>query len=315
MKRLNMTFALALGVALATLPARAAHAGEVDQQNLAAGEALHVEASRLLAENKLTEASKKFGEAFAKSQNPGSLLAQAVTERKLGHFAGALKLYRTYLALPANVKVTPEWKRKAETEASECEKNLCRLDVRADSFSVDGTAEVGVVFAEPGTHAVSMVGKGGEKLVSVKCAAGAVVVVPYENGGKVPDPPPGEKGETGSWVLPGVLAGVGVVGLGVGLGLGAAAKGKSDTLDQVAPGVCQDRASAGCVAETDRLSSGKTLNTIGLVSVIGGSVVLAGAVVAAIVLRPWETRERKTATWITPMVDGTGAGFAAGGSF
>jgi hypothetical protein len=96
---------------------------------------------------------------FAKSQNPGSLLAQAVTERKLGHFAGALKLYRTYLALPANVKVTPEWKKKAETEAAECEKSLCRLDVRADSFSVDGTPEVGVVFAEPGTHAVSMVGK------------------------------------------------------------------------------------------------------------------------------------------------------------
>ncbi len=297
MKRLNMTFALAFFVALATT-AGAAHAGEVDQQNLAAGEALHVEASRLLAENKLTEASKKFGEAFAKSQNPGSLLAQAVTERKLGHFAGALKLYRTYLALPANVKVTPEWKKKAETEAAKCEKNLCRLDVRADSFSVDGTAEVGVVFAEPGTHAVSMVGKGGEKLVSVKCAAGAVVVVPYENGGKVPDPPPGEKGETGSWVLPIALTVVGAIGLGFGAGFGVASGSSKDELQRLQ---AERRCGFDLAACEDVRSAGATQATVSVVGYVAGGVSLAGAVIAALVLTPWKERSPKKTAWL-PLV-------------
>lgn len=306
MKRLNMTFALALGVALATLTAGAAHAGEVDQQNLAAGEALHVEASRLLAENKLTEASKKFGEAFAKSQNPGSLLAQAVTERKLGHFAGALKLYRTYLALPANVKVTPEWKRKAETEASECEKNLCRLDVRADSFSVDGTAEVGVVFAEPGTHAVSMVGKGGEKLVSVKCAAGAVVVVPYENGGgKVPDPPPGERTEKGSWAVPAVLAGIGVVGLGVGIGLGAVSgSAGSEGTALFKAGACTSLGSAECQAAKDKESSANGLGYGSVVGYVAGGAFLVAGVVTAVVMKPWKSRETGREVTVVPGAGG-----------
>jgi len=314
MKRLNMTFALAFGVALATLTAGPAHAGEVDQQNLAAGEALHVEASRLLAENKLTEASKKFGEAFAKSQNPGSLLAQAVTERKLGHFAGALKLYRTYLALPANVKVTPEWKKKAETEAAECEKNLCRLDVRADSFSVDGTAEVGVVFAEPGTHAVSMVGKGGEKLVSVKCAAGAVVVVPYENGGKVPDPPPGERTEKGSWALPVVLAGIGVVGLGVGIGLGTATSSKESFL--AGNSVVCGSDGASCPANRDAYDSWKTLGTGAIVSYAIGTTALVASVVATFVLRPWQEHPvSRTLGHVGPLLGNGTSGVVVQGGF
>lgn len=318
MKRMCITLALGLACGAAFLPS-VAYAANVDQQNLAAGDALHAEGTALVNAGKYGEASKKFGEAFAKSQNPSSLFAQAVAERKQEHWERALKLFKTYLSLPSNVKVTAEWKKRAEGEVESCEKNVCRIDVRADSFSVDGASEIGVVYAEPGTHAVAMTGKGPEKLVSVKCIAGGVVTVAYDEGAKsapiVPPPPPLEKGEAGSWLLPAVLAGVGVVGLGVGFGLGAAAKSKGESLDQLGPGVCADRGSASCVNEADRLSSGKTLNTVGIISVIGGSAAFAGAIIATLVVRPWEMRERKHATWIAPTMGTQGPGFVAGGSF
>ncbi len=315
MKRLKMTPAAALVFALAgvVFSPRVARAGDADQQNLAAGEALHVEGSRLLAEQKLEEASKKFGDAFERGHNPSSLLAQAVTERKLAHWAKALKLFRTYLALPANVKVTPEWRKKAEAEATECEKNACRIDVRADGFSVDGASEVGIVFAEPGAHAVSMKGKGPEKRVTVQCAAGGLVTVAYdERSPTPPTPPPGERGETGSWVLPGVLGGVGLVGVGIGVGLGAASSSATSTgTDLARGGACADLASSACAEAKDKESAASGMKTGSIIGYAVGGAFLVGGIVSALVIAPWKDRERKTAIWVAPSL----GGMAFGGTF
>ncbi len=152
-----------------------------------------------------------------------------------------------------------------------------------------GASDVGIVFAEPGPHAVSMKGRGPEKRVTVQCAAGASVTVAYDEGAPTPPtPPPGERGEAGSWVLPGVLGGVGIVGVGVGLvfsGLATGAKADGEAL-----GSPRCASPQQCPQVQDAVDSLSTKSTIGIVSTIGGGIFLGAGVVAALVVQPWRKR-------------------------
>lgn len=294
----RMIPAAALALAMVAAPALA-YGADSDVQNLVAGDALHNEATALLNQGKLAESSKKYGEAFAKSHNPASLYAQGYVETELKHWKVAHNLFRAYLALPANVKITADWRKKAENQVSVCEKNLCRIDVRAETFQIDGRPESGVVIEEPGAHAVTMSEHGAEKTKTVKCAAGELVTIAYDEKGTGPVGPVGPvtppvEREHGSWVLPAVLAGVGVVGLGVGFGLGAASSSKADeTIALFEAGACKPRGTAACTAATDSESSGSSLATGSVVGYVVGGAFIGAAIVSALVLKPWEVRERK----------------------
>jgi hypothetical protein len=250
--------------------------------------------------------------------SPRELYNAARAELAQKRYAEAAKLYRTYLALPANDKMPAADRAEAKDELGEITKHLTTLDVRAKDFSVDGVAAEGLIDVEPGTHRVEMRGAKGVKSKSVECQVGTVVLVEYEESGKgagggapPPPPPPKEAEKSGSWVLPGVLAGVGVVGLGVGIGLGAGSSGSASTTRTLFQGgACRDQSSAACAEARSKESSTSTLATGSVLGYVVGGAFMAGAVVSALVIKPWQLRNGREVS-IAPGLNG----FAVAGKF
>jgi hypothetical protein len=200
------------------------------------------------------------------------------------------------LALPPSEKVTAEARKDAEQFARECESKVCQIEVKVTGpFTVDGEPKAGRVIVTVGKpHGVLMEGPDGRKERQVTCAkAGETILVEYASTGvgtppPPPPPPAKEEGTSGSWVLPGVLAGVGVVGLGVGIGLGAASSGADSDARALGSGVrCSSE--AACSAVSDKLSSASSTGTGSVIGYVGGGVFLGTAVISAIVLKPWRT--------------------------
>jgi tetratricopeptide (TPR) repeat protein len=266
-----------------------------------------MEGAALYAQGNFEAARAKFHEAYVRSQNPNSMFNEARATLKGHHPLEAAKLLKAYLALPENDKITAADRKEAEALLEEAMAKLCTLDVRVTTCVVDGVKEQGSVLVEVGEHLVRMDGAQGERRKQVKCAARETVLVTYEDEvQKVvlppPPPPPKEEGEKGSWVLPGVLAGVGVVGLGVGFGLGAgsisAEKDAGALKDSCALNVAD--ACNGLRSADSKASSFATGAVIGQVV---GAAALTGAVVAALVMRPWE-RRRAAHVSLVPTVGG-----------
>ena len=282
-----------------TVPAQAA---PVDPRK--EGDRLNDEGRALSRAEKWEEARVKFEGAYARLGSPGVLFNLALAEMHLGQYKVALKHFRIYLALPATDKVTKEGREKGSKFVAECVAKLCTFDVHgATKVTVDGEAPTEV---EPGSHKVDMEGLQGAKSKTLTCAAGERVPVEYEEKAVVvaavpvpsassagttrpPDPPPTERTETGSWLVPGVLAGVGVVGLGVGIGLSAAsASANTDAQGMIAQ--CAPGNSSGCAALREADSKTTTVGTGGIVGYVAGSAFLGAAVVAALVSQPWRER-------------------------
>mgnify|MGYP003593492458 CR=1 FL=1 len=117
-----------------------------------------------------------------------------------------------------------------------------------------------------------------------------------------PSPPPPREAPTerGSWLVPAVLAGVGVVGLGVGGGLALASSGKASSLDAARAtraGTCGPTG-AECADLQSAYDAGKGLQTGSYVAYGVGGAALLGAVVVALVKAPW--RERRASARSTP---------------
>jgi len=115
-----------------------------------------------------------------------------------------------------------------------------------------------------------------------------------------PTPPPAAPAERGSWLVPGVLGGLGVVGLGVGGGLALASSGKASNLEAARAtraGTCGPTG-AECADLQSVYDSGKGLRTGSYIAYGVGGAALLGAVVVALVTTPW--RERQAATRSTP---------------
>jgi hypothetical protein len=208
-----------------------------------------------------------------------------------------VKLFRTYLSLPETDRVAAEHRQEASKLVAESESKLCKIDVRAREAWVDGEKASGVVLAAPGEHEVLMNEDAGPKTKKVTCRVGEVTMVAYDETAakgagepKVPiTPPPKGETETGSWLVPGVLAGVGLVGVGVGVGLASISAEKEASDQSVA---CRGGSPAAC--ETVRSADGRasSLATGAVFGQIGGALFLGGAVVATLVIRPWEPRPK-----------------------
>jgi tetratricopeptide (TPR) repeat protein len=259
----------------------------------------HKEAGDLLAAGKYVEAAKKYLEAYAKSANPNELFNAARAEQVRGRHKEAVKLFKTYLSLPETDRVAAEHRQEASKLVAESESKLCKIDVRAREAWVDGEKASGVVIAAPGEHEVLMNEDAGPKTKKVTCRVGEVTMVAYDETAakgagepKVPiTPPPKVETETGSWLVPGVLAGVGLVGVGVGVGLGLASiSAEKEASDQSV--ACRGGSPAAC--ETVRSADGRasSLATGAVFGQVGGALFLGGAVVATLVIRPWEPRPK-----------------------
>ena len=279
--------------------AGSAHAAPPSAEAVQQAAAHHKEAGELLAAGKYVEAAKKYLEAYAKSANPNELFNAARAEQVGGRHKEAVKLFRTYLSLPETDRVAAEHRQEASKLVSESESKLCKIDVRAREAWIDGEKAAGVVLANPGEHEVLMNEDPGPKAKKVTCRVGEVTMVAYDDtavkggGGNTGPitPPPKVETETGSWLVPGVLAGVGIVGVGVGVGLGLASM--SAEKDGGALSV-QCRAGNGSVCEELRAADTRasTLATGAVIGQIGGALALGGAVVATLLIRPWEPRPK-----------------------
>jgi hypothetical protein len=98
--------------------------------------------------------------------------------------------------------------------------------------------------------------------------------------------------EKGSWVVPGVLGGIGVAGIGVGLvfsGLASSAKS-----DGTALGAPRCGSPAACPEVQDAVDTTSSRSVAGIVATVAGGAFVGAAVVSALVLRPWEERTRRT---------------------
>jgi hypothetical protein len=309
MKRwMILAFVATLGVA------SVAHAEPSTEQKRAQAEALNEEGKSLAHGKQYAAARAKFLQAYSLNPVPGALFNAARMEHLLGEYADALALYRTYVALPPSERVSVEGRKDAEAFAAECETKVCHIEVKVQgSFTVDNKPRPAPVVANVGSHVVEMSGPAGLRMQSIQCVAGKTIVVEYEPT-KAIVPPPADKPETGSWVVPGVLAAVGVVGLGVGFGLGAAASGKSDDLSKtITKGQCAD--ATKCAAEADSIASIQGLNTGAIVGYVVGGAGLVGAVVATLVLKPWEERRPQKSAWLAPTFAPGSIGMVAAGSF
>lgn len=303
----SLVTAVALVVALTTTSAFAAPSPEA----LAQGTALHNRATELLAQQKYREAAQAFLDAYAKNASPNELFNAARAEMTAGRNKEALKLFNTYLDLPATDRVATEFRKEAAEKAAVCQASLCAIDVRgATETWVDGQKAPGIFYAEPGAHEVMMQGDApAPKIVKVTCVAKQTLLVEYDEkkpkGPITGDPPPAVT-EKGSWLVPAVLAGVGVVGLGLGMTTALIAGGKEGDVETLTTrGACIDRASASCAPIKDAASSASSLSTVSVVGYVAGGAFLAGAVISAIVLEPWKERPlKKTGVRIVPSIGG-----------
>lgn len=308
MKRwMTLAFVATIGIV------RVAHAEPTPEQKRVQAEALNEEGKTLAHANQFAAARAKFLQAYSINPMPGALFNAARMEHLLNEYADALPLYRTYLALPPSERVSAEQRKDAEQFASECEAKVCHIEVKVrGTITIDNKPKGLPVVTNAGPHVVEMSGPEGLRTKSIVCIAGKSLLVEYE---PTPvTPPPVEKTESGSWVLPAVLAGVGVVGLGVGFGLGAASSSKSDDLDRtIARGQCVD--ATKCADQSDSIASISGLNTGAIVGYVVGGTALAGALVATLVIKPWQERPVRSARWIAPSVAPGSFGFVAAGSF
>ena len=314
-----MAFALAGTMAFS----RVASADATTEQKRVQAEALNAEGKALAVKKDFVGAREKFLQAYAVWPVPGMLFNAARTDQVRGEYADAWGLYRTYLALPASERVTAKDRKDAEQYAGECEAKICRLDVRgAKRFTVDGKTRPEPYVVAVGQREIVMEGVNGTRKASVVCMAGTPLIVEYEPP-KVDvapppkllppiTPPPVEKMETGSWVVPGILAGVGVVGIGVGAGLGLAAGSERSFLAKN-PATCNS-AGVQCPANRDAYDSGRTLGTASIVGYAVGGAALLVAVIVTSVSRPWQERPKQAAA-LTPWMGLNGGGFVVQGGF
>lgn len=285
-------------------------------------ETLHKQGVEMMKKGKFAEAAASFRASYAKDQSPRELYNAARAELAQGKHAAAAKLYRTYLGLPNNNQISATERGEAQQELSEITKHLCTLDVRAPKFTVDGSSyEGGLVDVEPGEHKVDMSGPAGAKVKVVRGEKGVTILVEYVEPEKAKEPPPGPttpppkvEMEKGSWVVPGVLAGVGVVGIGVGVGLDLATGSKRSFLESN-PATC-DASGSSCQANKDAFDSGRGLGTGALVAYVVGSAAIVGSVVSAVLLRPWEERPRSSGrVQLAPWIGGGTSGLVLQGGF
>ena len=286
-----------------------------------------IEEGRALGKRKEYAAARaKFMEAYAIFPVPNMMFNAARMDHLRGEYADAYRGYKTYLSLPDSERVKASDRKDAERFAAECDSNICHLEVHGTrSFTVDEKPMSEPLVLGVGTHVVAMDGPKGPKKIEVACHGGAVilvaeyetkvdVVVPAQPKHEPVTPPPQDKMETGSWLVPGVLAGVGIVGIGLGAGLGLAASGKKSDLEVIAgrSRPC-DANGGGCSAEESTYSSGKTLGTGSVIGYGVGGAALVAAVIATLVQRPWAERPRRTAVF--PMAGNGTTGLGLAGKF
>ena len=311
---MSRSFVVAVSLTFALTAVSASATAGPSPEALAQGTALHNRAAELLGQQKYREAAQAFLDAYNKNASPNELFNAGQAEMLGGRHKEALKLFNTYLDLPTTDRVTTEFRKRAAEKIAVCQASLCVIDVRGASETwVDGQKVTGIFYAEPGAHEVMMQGDApAPKTVKVTCVAKQTVLVEYDDKkakGPIGTDAPPPVTEKGSWLAPGVLAGIGVVGVGVGIGLGAASGGaRSDVIASAQTGACANVASAPCASQRSREDTANGLATGSVIAYVGGGLFLAASAITLMVTKPWQERpvqsEKRAAVRLSPALGG-----------
>ncbi len=285
---------LALATTLATtltLHAGAARADEADDR--------HAEGTALSKKGEFEAARIKLLQALNQRAMPKTMLNLCVVEQQLKLDEEAIKHCRQFLAAkgadPATVKTVQDGLLR------ELEQVTGRVTIVAPAgakvevdghpvgvapFSAPVDLKVGERTCSAGGRSVRILVRPGEAVTASLVAEDTPASPPS------PPPAPGARTERGSWLVPGVLAGVGLVGLGVGGGLALAATGKASSLQAATTtraGSCGETG-ADCQDLQSTYSSGKGLRTGSYIAYGVGGAALLGAVIVAVIQAPWKER-------------------------
>jgi len=270
------TLALLAAVAIAG-EARADEADTKHDEGVAAVKALQNEAARIA-----------FLRALAVRPMAKTVLNLCVVEQQMKLEVEALKHCRQFLEMkdadPAMVQTVKDG---ILHELEQAVGKVTIVSEAGQKVEIDGRAIGTAPLSEPievkvGEHACTA----GGKTVKVVVRPGETVTVKL-----VHDGPPMETTK-GSWLAPGILAGVGVAGIGAGVILGVVASGKASTLNgaQGEGRTCTGPADPACDDLASALSGGKGMRTGSYIAYGVGGAALLGAVIAAVVLKPWQER-------------------------
>lgn len=270
------------------------YVGAAHADSLSDADARFKEGMALIKQGNVDGAREKWLQSLALERSAAVLINLAVLEAEAKRPDRALEYLREWFHHPAS-----DERKRAQVEremlpALEAETARLRIDAEPGSAIVlDGAGHGNAPLRDPidvmpGKHRISA----GERSTELEVHAGetrvidlrsaAVEKVPAPNPIVLPPPPPPAESR-GSWALPITLGAVGVVGVGVGVGLGVVSMNARAEAEQC-------HRNSAC---TDPRSVVDRMNATGVGSIVGyvsGGVLLGGAVVSALVIRPWQLR-------------------------
>lgn len=270
------TLALVATVAISTN----AHADDADNK--------HDEGVALVKQGQFEAARIKLLQALGVRPMAKTMLNLCVVEQQMKLEPEALKHCRQFIdAKDADPAMVQTVKDGILHELEQATGKVTIVTEAGQKVEIDGRPVGTAPIAQPielraGEHACSA----GGKTIKVVVHGGETVTVKLVHEG-----PPPEMRKPG-WLVPGIFAGVGVAGIGAGVVLGVVASGKASTLNgaQGEGRTCTGTADPACEDLNSALSGGKGMRTGSYIAYGVGGAALVGAVIAAVVVKPWQER-------------------------
>ncbi len=240
-----------------------------------------------------------------------------MAEHKLSMWVDAATHFRDYLddSRTRNDPPRPDIEGRFKEARSKCGEVAVTAPASA-KVSVD-KKDVGIaplartVFVDVGEHEVTAHWFDGEKTTRVSAHAGETVRVDLSVRASNSQPPTTESYRpAASWIVPGVVGGLGLVGVGLGIGFGfASSSAANEAQNSVTQGICVT-ASAACDAFRNHVNSANSAATVSVIGYVAGGVLVGAAVLMAIV---WPSKRRDVV--IAPTANAQGAGLMIMGRF
>lgn len=312
--------------ALASVPLapRVAHA---DDAAVVEAKARFDEGLALADQGQYEAARVKFQQAYAVFKSATVLFNLARTEQVTGHELEALNHFRLFLRVSGtDSKINDSMRERAKANVTELSRKVSQVDIEAPTdarLTVDGKALEEApkepVPVEPGRHTIEATFQGRVKSVSVECGAGNVVKakIEFESGGPTTEPPGVAPSSGWTPVRIATVSGLGalaVTGIVLGFVFHGSASNKVDQAQTLTMNHgCLDAPASDltCAKAAQLRSDRDSAVTLSTVSFIGGTVLAAGAVTAAL-LWPQSSREHAQ---LVPTIGPGFAGASLGGSF
>lgn len=294
---------------------------QADGTSSAEAEARFKEAATLAKQAKYEEALAKYVQSYALEPRASVLLGMALAEYELKRDVEAIRHLREYLRSPKAQNVE-ELRSKFFVPLHEQTGHYRVRTPPGAQISLDGAPATpidDILDVKPGAHVLTA----GEERREATVAKGQTLDVdltpapastpPHDavGAGTVITPPPAIEPTASSthWFVAGGLLVGAAVATGVGIGFGLASSSSTDDAENMrraSPGLCRSPSSL-CDTYRSKASDADGQATISTVGYVGGGVLLAGAVVSYLLLRPTARATSGAAIFPTMGLGGGGA--------